>query len=168
MDTYVPVFDTCNINASESKHRKKQLKIYSTFGWMESLFHSWPIPRATVIFLYYTVWFTVCFIRQFCNYVHIPSDAVIDFFQHFSPNQQRVRPSSSSPGKTDFELVTFPALVPVMSIATGLLLLLVKHANLIINKVTSSLLLQRMLPRVKSSIFLFLYFFKIQSEKRLV
>ncbi|KAH1063241.1 hypothetical protein J1N35_028228 [Gossypium stocksii] len=40
-------------------------------------------------------------------------------------------------GKTDFELVTFPALVPVISTAVGeTLLLLVKHSDLIINKTT--------------------------------
>lgn len=38
--------------------------------------------------------------------------------------------------KSDFELVTLPALFPVLSNAVGeTLLLLVKHAELIINKV---------------------------------
>ena len=39
--------------------------------------------------------------------------------------------------KNDFELSTLPALVPVLNSAAGeTLLLLVKHAELIINKVT--------------------------------
>lgn len=39
--------------------------------------------------------------------------------------------------KNDFELTTLPALVPVLSTATGdTLLLLIKRAELIINKVT--------------------------------
>lgn len=39
--------------------------------------------------------------------------------------------------KIDFELITLPALFPVLSTASGeTLLLLVKHADLIINKVT--------------------------------
>lgn len=38
--------------------------------------------------------------------------------------------------KNDFELITLPALFPVLSTASGeTLLLLVKHADLIINKV---------------------------------
>ncbi|XP_012446346.1 SCY1-like protein 2 B [Gossypium raimondii] len=54
---------------------------------------------------------------------------------------------AESQGKTDFELVTFPALVPVMSIAAGeTLLLLVKHADLIINKTTSEHRVSHVMP----------------------
>ncbi|TYH72741.1 hypothetical protein ES332_D05G276000v1 [Gossypium tomentosum] len=54
---------------------------------------------------------------------------------------------AESQGKTDFELVTFPALVPVMSIAAGeTLLLLVKHADLIINKTTSENRVSHVMP----------------------
>ncbi|MBA0746117.1 hypothetical protein Gogos_008660 [Gossypium gossypioides] len=54
---------------------------------------------------------------------------------------------AESQGKTDFELVTFPALVPVMSTAAGeTLLLLVKHADLIINKTTSEHRVSHVMP----------------------
>ncbi|KAL4335259.1 hypothetical protein GQ457_07G021980 [Hibiscus cannabinus] len=52
---------------------------------------------------------------------------------------------AESQDKTDFELVTFPALVPVLSTAAGeTLLLLVTHADLIINKLLSSIILHDM------------------------
>ncbi|KAK5832386.1 SCY1-like protein 2 B isoform X1 [Gossypium arboreum] len=54
---------------------------------------------------------------------------------------------AESQGKSDFELVTFPALVPVMSTAAGeTLLLLVKHADLIINKTTSEHRVSHVMP----------------------
>ncbi|MBA0837333.1 hypothetical protein Goarm_009499 [Gossypium armourianum] len=54
---------------------------------------------------------------------------------------------AESQDKTDFELVTFPALVPVMSTAAGeTLLLLVKHADLIINKTTSEHRVSHVMP----------------------
>ncbi|GMI90745.1 hypothetical protein like AT1G71410 [Hibiscus trionum] len=54
---------------------------------------------------------------------------------------------AESQDKTDFELVTFPALVPVLSTAAGeTLLLLVKHADLIINKTTPEHRVSHVLP----------------------
>lgn len=49
--------------------------------------------------------------------------------------------------KSDFELTTFPALVPVLSSATGdSLLLMVKHASLLINKVSPDQLSATVVP----------------------
>lgn len=54
---------------------------------------------------------------------------------------------AESQDKNDFELITLPALVPVLSTAAGdTLLLLVKHAELIINKTSSEQLVSSMLP----------------------
>ncbi|KAE8715328.1 white-brown-complex ABC transporter family [Hibiscus syriacus] len=54
---------------------------------------------------------------------------------------------AESQDKTDFELVTFPALVPVLSTAAGeTLLLLVKHADLIINKTSPEHRVSHVLP----------------------
>ncbi|EOY17147.1 Kinase family protein with ARM repeat domain isoform 2 [Theobroma cacao] len=54
---------------------------------------------------------------------------------------------AESQDKTDFELVTLPALVPVLSTAAGeTLLLLVKHAELIINKTSPEHLVSHVLP----------------------
>ncbi|XVF29813.1 hypothetical protein REPUB_Repub16aG0003400 [Reevesia pubescens] len=54
---------------------------------------------------------------------------------------------AESQDKNDFELVTLPALVPVLSTAAGeTLLLLMKHAELIINKTSSEHLVSHVLP----------------------
>ncbi|KAL4280067.1 hypothetical protein GQ457_03G029500 [Hibiscus cannabinus] len=54
---------------------------------------------------------------------------------------------AESQDKTDFESVTFPALVPVLGTAAGeTLLLLVKHADLIINKTTPEQRVSHVLP----------------------
>ncbi|KAL4333607.1 hypothetical protein GQ457_07G019920 [Hibiscus cannabinus] len=54
---------------------------------------------------------------------------------------------ADSQDKSDFELVTLPALLPVLSTAAGeTLLLLVKHAELIINKTSSEHLVSHVLP----------------------
>ncbi|GLT93895.1 hypothetical protein SLE2022_116650 [Rubroshorea leprosula] len=54
---------------------------------------------------------------------------------------------AESQDKNDFELVTLPALVPVLSTAAGeTLLLLVKHSELVINKVSQELLVLHVLP----------------------
>lgn len=54
---------------------------------------------------------------------------------------------AESQDKNDFELSTLPALVPVLSSASGeTLLLLVKHAELIINKATQEYLISHVLP----------------------
>ncbi|KAE8701854.1 hypothetical protein F3Y22_tig00110505pilonHSYRG00393 [Hibiscus syriacus] len=56
---------------------------------------------------------------------------------------------AESQDKTDFELVTFPALVPVLNTAAGeTLLLLVKHSDLIINKTTPEHIVSHVLPMV--------------------
>ncbi|XVE60664.1 hypothetical protein DITRI_Ditri05aG0146500 [Diplodiscus trichospermus] len=56
---------------------------------------------------------------------------------------------AESQDKNDFELVTLPALVPVLSTAAGeTLLLLLKHAELIINKTSSEHLVSHVLPMV--------------------
>ncbi|GLU16278.1 hypothetical protein SLE2022_327170 [Rubroshorea leprosula] len=55
--------------------------------------------------------------------------------------------TAESQGKNDFELVTLPALVPVLSNAAGeTLLLLVKHSELIIRKVSPEQLVFHVLP----------------------
>ncbi|KAG7586675.1 Protein kinase domain [Arabidopsis thaliana x Arabidopsis arenosa] len=54
---------------------------------------------------------------------------------------------AQSQDRTDFELITLPALVPVLSTASGdTLLLLVKHAELITNKTDSEHLVSHVLP----------------------
>jgi SCY1-like protein 2 len=54
---------------------------------------------------------------------------------------------AESQDKGDFELSTLPALVPVFTSASGeTLLLLVKHADLIINKATQEHLISHILP----------------------
>ncbi|XP_010534131.1 PREDICTED: SCY1-like protein 2 isoform X1 [Tarenaya hassleriana] len=54
---------------------------------------------------------------------------------------------AESQDKNDFELTTLPALVPVLSTAAGdTLLLLVKHAELIINKTSQEQLVSHVLP----------------------
>ncbi|OMO51547.1 hypothetical protein CCACVL1_29723 [Corchorus capsularis] len=54
---------------------------------------------------------------------------------------------AESQDKNEFELVTLPALVPVLSTASGeTLLLLVKHAELIINKTSQEHLISDVLP----------------------
>ncbi|CAK9147639.1 unnamed protein product [Ilex paraguariensis] len=54
---------------------------------------------------------------------------------------------AESQDKNDFELSTLPALVPVLSTAAGeTLLLLVKHAELIINKASQEHLVSHVLP----------------------
>nr|BAF01849.1 hypothetical protein [Arabidopsis thaliana] len=54
---------------------------------------------------------------------------------------------AQSQDRTDFELITLPALVPVLSTASGdTLLLLVKHADLITNKTDSEHLVSHVLP----------------------
>ncbi|MQM09482.1 hypothetical protein Taro_042357, partial [Colocasia esculenta] len=54
---------------------------------------------------------------------------------------------AESQDKNDFELSTLPSLVPVLSSASGeTLLLLVKHADLIINKATQEHLITNVLP----------------------
>ncbi|XP_020272461.1 SCY1-like protein 2 isoform X2 [Asparagus officinalis] len=54
---------------------------------------------------------------------------------------------AESQDKTDFEVSTLPALVPVLSSASGdTLLLLVKHAELIINKASQANLISHVLP----------------------
>jgi hypothetical protein len=54
---------------------------------------------------------------------------------------------AESQDKLDFELSTLPALVPVLSSASGeTLLLLVKHAGLIINKASQEHLIAHVLP----------------------
>ncbi|XP_059629710.1 SCY1-like protein 2 A [Cornus florida] len=56
---------------------------------------------------------------------------------------------AESQDKNDFELSTLPALVPVLSTAAGeTLLLLVKHADLIINKASQEHLVSHVLPLV--------------------
>lgn len=64
--------------------------------------------------------------------------------------------------KNDFELITLPALVPVLSTAAGdTLLLLVKHAELIINKVTDSKMRRYKVfaSQFQNLLFLFVYNF---------
>ncbi|GMI83031.1 hypothetical protein like AT1G71410 [Hibiscus trionum] len=59
---------------------------------------------------------------------------------------------AESQDKTDFESVTFPALGPVLSTAAGeTLLLLVKHADLIINKTTPEHRVSHVLPMLVRS-----------------
>ncbi|XVF37320.1 hypothetical protein REPUB_Repub19eG0135600 [Reevesia pubescens] len=54
---------------------------------------------------------------------------------------------AESQDKNDFELVTLPALVPILSTAAGeTLLLLVKHSELIINKTSSEHVISHVLP----------------------
>ncbi|KAJ0231993.1 Uncharacterized protein HA466_0294670 [Hirschfeldia incana] len=54
---------------------------------------------------------------------------------------------AQSQDRNDFELITLPALVPVLSTASGdTLLLLVKHAELILNKTDSEHLVSHVLP----------------------
>ncbi|GAV85165.1 Pkinase domain-containing protein [Cephalotus follicularis] len=54
---------------------------------------------------------------------------------------------AESQDKKDFELITLPALVPVLSAAAGeTLLLLVKHAELIMNKTSQGQLVSHVLP----------------------
>eukprot|EP00249_Psilotum_nudum_P020686 c27809_g1_i2 orf=1666-3246(+) len=54
---------------------------------------------------------------------------------------------AESQEKVDFELSTFPALIPVLSSCTGdSLLLLVKHAAMLINKVTPEQLIANVVP----------------------
>ncbi|KFK41573.1 hypothetical protein AALP_AA2G146900 [Arabis alpina] len=54
---------------------------------------------------------------------------------------------AQSQDRNDFELITLPALVPVLTTASGdTLLLLVKHAELIINKTNSEHLVSHVLP----------------------
>ncbi|CAN7040613.1 unnamed protein product [Brassica rapa subsp. trilocularis] len=54
---------------------------------------------------------------------------------------------AQSQDRNDFELITLPALVPLLSTASGdTLLLLVKHAELIINKTDSEHLVSHVLP----------------------
>ncbi|KAA8528038.1 hypothetical protein F0562_035093 [Nyssa sinensis] len=56
---------------------------------------------------------------------------------------------AESQDKNDFELSTLPALVPVLSTAAGeTLLLLVKHADLIINKASQDHLISHVLPLI--------------------
>ncbi|KAK2658837.1 hypothetical protein Ddye_005370 [Dipteronia dyeriana] len=59
---------------------------------------------------------------------------------------------AESQDKNDFELMTLPALFPVLSTASGeTLLLLVKHAELIINKTTQEHLVSHVLPMLVRS-----------------
>lgn len=56
---------------------------------------------------------------------------------------------AESQDKSDFEITTLPALVPVLSAAAGeTLLLLVKHAELLINKTSQEHLVSHVLPMV--------------------
>ncbi|XP_059449975.1 SCY1-like protein 2 A [Corylus avellana] len=56
---------------------------------------------------------------------------------------------AESQDKNDFELSTLPALVPVLSTAAGeTLLLIVKHADLIINKTSQEHLISHVLPMI--------------------
>ncbi|KAJ8759547.1 hypothetical protein K2173_007171 [Erythroxylum novogranatense] len=56
---------------------------------------------------------------------------------------------AESQDKSDFDISTFPALIPVLSTAAGeTLLLLVKHAELIINKTTQENLVLHILPLI--------------------
>jgi len=60
-----------------------------------------------------------------------------DLFLDASEHSENPLISSLLQDKGDFELSTLPALVPVFTSASGeTLLLLVKHADLIINKVS--------------------------------
>ncbi|KAI9200061.1 hypothetical protein LWI28_002110 [Acer negundo] len=59
---------------------------------------------------------------------------------------------AESQDKNDFELMTLPALFPVLSTASGeTLLLLLKHAELIINKTTQEHLISHVLPMLVRS-----------------
>lgn len=67
--------------------------------------------------------------------MHFSTCYVLTFFMYLNYSERSLLLSLLQ-DKGDFELATLPALVPVFTSASGeTLLLLVKHADLIINKV---------------------------------